>query len=168
MFETLVCFGFISFIFGCLIFWAITKRRYESSQSVASAYDSWTNDQILERLWGDHVHLGYYKESTKNDFRKAMIDFVHELVKWSGLDQLPRGSNVLDVGCGIGGSSRILAKDYGFDVLGITISSAQVKRAKQLTPIGMQCRFEVMDALNLKFEKGSFDAVWSDRSIRPM
>ena len=49
------------------------------------------------------------------------------------MDKLPKGSRVIDIGCGIGGSSRILAKDYGFDVLGITISSKQVRRANQLT-----------------------------------
>ena len=49
-----------------------------------------------------------------------------------GLNKLPRGSRILDVGCGIGGSSRILAEEYGFDVVGITISSEQVKRARQL------------------------------------
>ena len=68
---------------------------------------------------------------------------------------------MLDIGCGIGGSSRILAKYYGFNVTGITISPAQVKRANELTPHGLNCNFQVMDALNLKFEDGSFDAVWS-------
>ncbi|MDP6204058.1 MAG: methyltransferase domain-containing protein [Prochlorococcus sp.] len=147
---------------AAMLIWSKRNRRYESSDSVASAYDSWTNDQLLERLWGDHVHLGHYGEPPRSrDFRAAKEDFVHELVQWSGLAELPQGSRVLDVGCGIGGSTRILAKDYNFDVLGITISPAQVKRAKQLTPKGMNCRFEVMDALDLKLAKGSFDAVWS-------
>jgi len=74
---------------------------------------------------------------------------------------LPKGSRILDVGCGIGGSSRILAKYYGFNVTGITISPAQVKRARELTPSELNCNFQVMDALDLKFEDGSFDAVWS-------
>ena len=86
---------------------------------------------------------------------------MHELVKWSGLENLPKGSRILDVGCGIGGSSRILAKYYGFNVTGITISPAQVKRARELTPSGLSCNFQVMDALNIKFEDGTFDAVWS-------
>ena len=43
----------------------------------------------------------------------------------------------------------------------ITISPAQVKRARELTPSGLNCNFQVMDALDLKFENGSFDAVWS-------
>ena len=76
-------------------------------------------------------------------------------------NKLPKGSRILDVGCGIGGSSRILAKYYGFNVTGITISPAQVKRARELTPSGLNCNFQVMDALDLKFEDGSFDAVWS-------
>ena len=77
------------------------------------------------------------------------------------MDKLPKGSRILDVGCGIGGSSRILAKDYGFNVTGITISPAQVKRARELTPSKLCCNFQVMDALDLKFEDGSFDAIWS-------
>ena len=65
------------------------------------------------------------------------------------------------MGCGIGGSSRILAKYYGFNVTGITISAAQVKRAKELTPTELNCRFRVMDALDLSFPDGSFDGLWS-------
>ena len=142
--------------------WARKDRKYQSSISVSSAYDSWTNDQLLEKLWGDHVHLGYYSDSLfRTDFRFAKVEFVHQLVRWSGLDQLPPGSRVLDVGCGIGGSSRILARDYGFDVLGITISAAQVKRANDLTSKKMKCSFELMDALDLKFAQGAFDGVWS-------
>lgn len=145
-----------------LAIWSRRDRKYQSSVSVSSAYDSWTNDQLLEKLWGEHVHLGYYSDSLfKTDFRSAKVDFVHELVRWSGLDQLPPGSRILDVGCGIGGSSRILARDYGFDVLGITISAAQVKRANDLTSKTLKCRFELMDALDLKFSQGTFDGVWS-------
>ncbi len=160
----LIYFLFFSFFFCTLIFliWFFNDRKFISSQSVSASYDSWTNDQLLEALWGEHIHLGYYEKYYKNkDFRQAKIDFVHYLVQWSGLDQLPKGSKIIDIGCGIGGSSRILAKDYGFDVLGISISKEQVKRANQLTPNNCSCRFEVMDALKLKLDDRSFDGVWS-------
>ena len=92
--------------------WLRKSRKYESVNSVASSYDSWTNDRLLENLWGEHIHLGFYeKPRLKKDFRKAKIDFVHELVHWSGMNKLPKGSRVLDVGCGIGGSARILSND---------------------------------------------------------
>ena len=163
MFELLLYFFLLVFLLLVLFFvWRINARKYISSGTVASAYDSWTQDKLLERLWGEHIHLGFYPLGDRNpDFRKAKVQFVHELAKWSGLDKLPKGSRVLDIGCGIGGSSRILAKYYGFNVTGITISPAQVKRARELTPYGLNCNFRVMDALDLKFEDGSFDAVWS-------
>ena len=142
--------------------WLRKSRKYESVNSVASSYDSWTNDRLLENLWGEHIHLGFYeKPRLKKDFRKAKIDFVHELVHWSGMNKLPLGSRILDVGCGIGGSARILSNDYGFDVVGISISQEQIKRANELTNNHNFCRFEVMNALDLKFPKGSFDGVWS-------
>jgi len=163
MFELFLPFFLLALLFLVLSFiWRINARKYISSGTVASAYDAWTEDKLLERLWGEHIHLGFYPLGKKNiDFRKAKVKFVHELVKWSDLDKLPKGSRILDVGCGIGGSSRILAKDYGFNVTGITISPAQVKRARELTPAGLNCNFQVMDALDLKFEDGSFDGVWS-------
>ena len=163
MFESLLTFTLvIVFLLIFTILWRIKARKYISSGTVASAYDAWTQDKLLERLWGEHIHLGFYPSNGKSiDFREAKVQFVHELVKWSGLDKLPKGSRILDVGCGIGGSSRILAKYYGFNVTGITISPAQVKRARELTPIELNCSFQVMDALDLKFENGSFDAIWS-------
>ena len=147
---------------GVVLVWSQRNRAYHSSESVADAYDAWTEDRLLENLWGEHVHLGHYGDPPRRrDFRDAKADFVHALVHWSGLDRLPRGSKVLDVGCGIGGSARILAKDYGFDVLGISISPAQVERATELTPESLSCRFAVMDALDLDLSDQQFDAVWS-------
>lgn len=145
-----------------VLLWAKRNRAYHSSESVAAAYDAWTEDRLLENLWGEHVHLGHYGDPPRQrDFREAKADFVHALVHWSGLDRLPPGTKILDVGCGIGGSARILARDYGFDVLGISISPAQVARATALTPAGLSCRFAVMDALDLQLADQEFDAVWS-------
>jgi len=163
MFELLLpFFAILLFLVAISIVWRINARKYISSSTVASAYDAWTQDKLLERLWGEHIHLGFYPSMRRNiDFREAKVQFVHELVKWSGLDKLPKGSRILDVGCGIGGSSRILSKYYGFNVTGITISPEQVRRARELTPFELNCNFQVMDALDLKFEDGTFDAVWS-------
>ena len=142
--------------------WQRRNRRYLDTASVALAYDRWTDDRLLERLWGEHVHLGHYgTPPVQVDFRDAKAAFVHELVRWGGLDQLAAGARILDVGCGIGGSARMLCRDYGFDVLGISISPAQIERARQLTPAAMTCHFAVMDALKLELPDGSFDAVWS-------
>lgn len=145
-----------------LALYLVTARRYQSSDSVANSYDQWTEDGILEFYWGEHIHLGHYgSPPQRKDFLAAKYDFVHEMVRWGGLDKLPPGTTVLDVGCGIGGCSRILAKNYGFDVTGVTISPRQVERAQQLTPEGVNAKFMVDDAMSLSFPDASFDVVWS-------
>ena len=145
-----------------IVVYLITPRSYESSDTVANSYDEWTQDGILEFYWGEHIHLGHYgSPPRRKDFLQAKADFVHEMVKWGGLDKLPHGTTVLDVGCGIGGSSRILAREYGFEATGITISPKQVQRATELTPEGVTAKFQVDDALALSFPDNSFDVVWS-------
>jgi MPBQ/MSBQ methyltransferase len=139
-----------------------TPRPYTSSGSVVHSYDDWTADGILEFYWGEHIHLGHYGSPPRpKDFLQAKEDFVHEMVAWSGLDRLPSGARILDLGCGIGGSSRILARDYGFSVTGLTISPGQVRRARELTPPGLPARFLVGDAMALPFPDESFDVLWS-------
>ncbi|WP_080888637.1 methyltransferase domain-containing protein [Nitrospira japonica] len=145
-----------------LVLYLLFPRKYHSADSVANSYDDWTNDGILEFYWGEHIHLGHYGSPPhKKDFLKAKSDFVHEMARWGGLDKLPAGTTVLDVGCGIGGSSRILARDYGFAVTGITLSPQQVRRAQELTSPEVNAHFQVDDALALSFPDASFDVVWS-------
>ncbi|MEM9510291.1 MAG: methyltransferase domain-containing protein [Cyanobacteria bacterium P01_E01_bin.35] len=140
----------------------LTARNYESADSVANSYDEWTEDGILEFYWGEHIHLGHYGSPPQStEFIQAKYDFVHEMVRWGGLETLPEKTTLLDVGCGIGGSSRILAKDYQFDVTGVTISPQQVKRAQELTPEDVNAKFQVDDAMALSFPDASFDVVWS-------
>jgi MPBQ/MSBQ methyltransferase len=152
----------IALLVIAIVVYLSTSRRYQSSNTVANSYDEWTEDGILEFYWGEHIHLGHYgSPPQQKDFLVAKSDFVHEMVRWGGLDKLPPGTTVLDVGCGIGGSSRILARDYGFAVTGVTISPQQVKRAQELTPEGVSAQFQVDDAMALSFPDASFDVVWS-------
>ena len=85
MFELILPFFLLALIFFILtIVWRIKARKYISSNTVASAYDAWTQDKLLERMWGEHIHLGFYPAGVKKiDFRKAKVQFVHELVKLS-------------------------------------------------------------------------------------
>lgn len=62
--------------------------------------------------------------------RIAQIQLIELLLQKS---DLPRGSNVLDVGCGIGGTTRHLAKELDCVVTGITISGQQVQIARRLS-----------------------------------
>ncbi|MEH1945359.1 MAG: methyltransferase domain-containing protein [Nostoc sp.] len=154
--------GFLMLLVIGITAYFLTARKYQSSSTVANSYDQWTLDGILEFYWGEHIHLGHYGSPPRSkDFLAAKSDFVHEMAKWGGIEKLSPGTTILDVGCGIGGSSRILARDYGFAVTGITISPIQVNRAQELTPQGLNAQFAVDDAMALSFPDASFDVVWS-------
>ncbi|KAM7188320.1 S-adenosyl-L-methionine-dependent methyltransferase [Naviculisporaceae sp. PSN 640] len=84
-------------------------------------------------LWGEHIHHGYWATdgSKANDSKEvAQIALIRLLLDISGVSS---GNRVLDVGCGIGGTSRYLASQLGCSVTGITISTKQVELAKRLT-----------------------------------
>lgn len=71
------------------------------------------------------------------------------------------GAKVLDVGCGSGFMSAILAK-IGFAVTGVDLSEEMVEQAKAFVAgEGMQIDFHQMNAVKLEFPDSSFDFVLS-------
>ena len=67
MFELFIPFFLLFLLILILaIIWRSNARKYISSGTVASAYDAWTQDKLLERFWGEHIHLGFYPPGKKN------------------------------------------------------------------------------------------------------
>ena len=146
--------------------------------TVGEEYDAWTEEGILEYYWGEHIHLGYYTDEDMakgagtlagcnvKDFIEAKFDFVDKMLEWSECP--PEPARVLDVGCGIGGTSRHLAKTLGpkSQVQGITLSPNQRDRATALAKEqGVDnASFQVMNALAMDFEDDTFDFVWACES----
>lgn len=121
---------------------------------------------LWEQVWGEHMHHGYYGATgnEKKDRRQAQIDLIEELLIWAGIGQ---AEHILDVGCGIGGSSLYLADKFNASAKGITLSPIQAKRATQRAAeadLTSRVSFEVADALEMPFSDDSFDFVWSMES----
>lgn len=55
---------------------------------------------------------------------------IEETLKWAGVSG---ASSMVDVGCGIGGSSRHISRKFGCKATGITLSPVQAARANDLT-----------------------------------
>ena len=72
--------------------------------------------------------------------------------------------HILDVGCGVGGSTRRLSHQLGCCVTGVDLSDEYIDAAERLTQLfDMQERvkFQAANALDLPFTDNSFDGVWS-------
>ena len=109
------------------------------------------------------MHHGYYGAdgTEKKERRQAQIDLIEELLAWAGVQQ---ATQILDVGCGIGGSSLYLAEKFNAQATGITLSPVQANRAiarAQAAGLGDRTSFQVADALAMPFAENSFDLVWT-------
>ncbi|KAK4151803.1 S-adenosyl-L-methionine-dependent methyltransferase [Chaetomidium leptoderma] len=105
-------------------------------------------------LWGEHIHHGYWPTDASKaaDTKEtAQLNLIRLLLTISSLP-VPVGEEeeedslgttnkrntttplrILDVGCGVGGTTRYLASILGATVTGITISSKQVQIATRLS-----------------------------------
>jgi len=75
--------------------------------------------------------------------------------------RLKPGCRVLDIGSGWGGLAMTLAKDYGADVTGVTLSTEQIRLARERADaagLSSQVRFELMDYRDIQ---GPFDRIVS-------
>ncbi len=134
-------------------------------QQIQQFYDA--SSGLWEQIWGEHMHHGYYGRAGnyKINRRQAQIDLIEELLNWAEVNNLESSpQNIIDVGCGIGGSTLYLAQKFKATATGITLSPVQASRAKQRTEaagLGKTVQFQVADALNMPFEDDTFDLVWS-------
>ncbi|PSB20265.1 SAM-dependent methyltransferase [filamentous cyanobacterium Phorm 46] len=151
-------------------------------QQIQELYDA--SSGLWEQVWGEHMHHGYYgvDGNLKKERRQAQIDLIEELLGWAGVPSdlaLCEPYRILDVGCGIGGSTLYLTEkfssiarnnlklDGGVDrvtATGITLSPVQANRAierAKIAALESNVNFLVADALNMPFPDESFDLVWS-------
>ncbi|XP_055821030.1 probable tocopherol O-methyltransferase, chloroplastic isoform X3 [Solanum dulcamara] len=145
------------------------QNQQELKKGIADLYDE--SSGIWEDIWGDHMHHGYYQPQSSvslSDHRSAQIRMIEQALTFASIsDPAKKPMSIVDVGCGIGGSSRYLAKKYGATAKGITLSPVQAERAQALADaqgLGDKVSFQVADALNQPFPDGQFDLVWSMES----
>lgn len=84
-------------------------------QQIQQLYDA--SSGLWEQVWGEHMHHGYYGPdgNLKKERRQAQIDLIEELLGWAGVPSekaLGESYRILDVGCGIGGSTLYLTQKF--------------------------------------------------------
>jgi MPBQ/MSBQ methyltransferase len=99
-----------------------------------------------------------------DQFHGGGLGFTRRLATLGGLEP---GMHVLDIGGGLGGPARTLALECRCRVTVLDLTESYVEAGRMLTDlVGLQDRvdFVVGDALDLPFEDGAFDAVWTQNS----
>lgn len=130
------------------------------TQTIANFWNKISNG--WRSIWGPHIHHGFYENNdnscTPLEAQEKLIDKLAEIIDIKPQDK------ILDVGCGMGGSSIYLTKKYFANLTGITLSHQQILIANELA-INNQVKsiiFKLEDAHSLiSFQDNEFDIVWS-------
>ncbi len=129
----------------------VTKREIRLHYDLATPF--------YRLLWGPHIHHGVWDaDAPPLQAQQQLID------RLAAAASVAAGEDVLDVGCGMGGSSIELARRYGCRVTGLTLSPVQRAWARMSAAwqgTAGRTRFLCGDAERVAFQAASFDVVWN-------
>ena len=141
-------------------------RRLEQHNPAARASRNVAHYDLDDRLYGlfldrDWQYSCAYFPTGAETLDEAQAAKKRHIAAKLLLDQ--PGLQVLDIGCGWGGLALTLARDHGARVLGITLSTEQLARARtRAAALGLtdRVRFELLDYRDPALQ-GPFDRIVS-------
>ena len=140
----------------------IIPKEAQSSAAVAEHYDEL--DPFYREIWGEHVHHGLWWTGRETPDEAVEVLIAHLAATLA----LRPGQHVCDIGCGYGATAEWLAEHHGVHVMGVTLSSAQLRQAERRTAGSPLLQFMRQDWLANTFEDGAFDDVIAIESSEHM
>ncbi|PWN20633.1 putative delta(24)-sterol c-methyltransferase [Microstroma glucosiphilum] len=137
----------------------MNNRKSEYTSVVNGYYDGATD--LYEYGWGQNFHFARYYPG--EGFHQALARHEHYLAHSM---QLKPKMRVLDVGCGVGGPAREIARFAGVEIVGLNNNEYQIARAEKYTKkAGLQDQVSFVKGDFMKLEEqfgpNSFDAVYA-------
>ncbi|KDR80243.1 hypothetical protein GALMADRAFT_242548 [Galerina marginata CBS 339.88] len=135
-------------------------KRIESYTEVVNGYYDGATE-LYEYGWSQSFHFSrFYKGEA---FLASLARHEHYLAAQMGLRP---GMRVLDVGCGVGGPAREIARFSDTQIIGLNNNDFQIQRARKYTKkagLEDQVTFVKGDFMKLteQFGEGYFDAVYA-------
>jgi len=136
------------------------KNRLDNYTDVVNGYYDGATE-LYEFGWSRSFHFSrFYKGE---GFEQSLARHEHYLALQM---ELKPGMRVLDVGCGVGGPAREIARFAGVQIVGVNNNDFQVGRARRYTEqagLSGQVQYVKGDFMSLSdmFGKESFDAVYA-------
>lgn len=135
----------------------VETRKSNYMSMVNDYYDLVTD--FYEFGWGQSFHFAPRHKGESFEASLARHEFFLAL----RLGLRP-GMKVLDVGCGVGGPMRAIARFSGANVVGVNNNAYQIKRGTKQNAdarLSHLCDFLKADFMNLPVEDASFDAIYA-------
>jgi len=140
---------------------AESARKSRYSNVVKGYYDLVTD--FYERGWGRSFHFAPLRAGRSRE--ESLRAYEEHLATVAGFGP---GMHVLDLGCGVGGPLRTVARTSGARVTGINSNAGQVERAQRYNReagLAERCDVREGDFMNLPFEDGSVDGVYAFEAL---
>jgi len=137
-----------------------TENRIDNYTEVVNGYYDGATE-LYEFAWAQSFHFSrFYKGES---FAASLARHEHYLAAKMGLRP---GMRVLDVGCGVGGPAREIARFADVNIVGVNNNDFQIDRARKYTKkvdLQDQVSFVKGDFMKLaeQFGENSFDAVYA-------
>jgi cyclopropane-fatty-acyl-phospholipid synthase len=126
--------------------WEVGQRHYDAG------------DDLFERMLDRRMlySCAYWRSAEDLDVaQEAKLDLVFDKLG------LQPGMRTLDIGCGWGGAARYAAERRGVEVVGVTVSTNQARRAEKVCA-GLPVSIFLADYRELpRRAPGPYDRIWS-------
>lgn len=140
----------------------MSADNYE--QSINDHYGTENLEEIILTAFEEHgkdaSSLTREDIAAVEEFHIRGRDATREMVQ---LADIQEGTEVIDIGSGVGGPARTLAAEYGCSVTGVDLVEEYCRVAEAFTDrVGLSDRvtFRQGNALDLPFADASFDVAW--------
>ncbi|WP_313801768.1 class I SAM-dependent methyltransferase [Sphingobium sp.] len=138
----------------------IVPKLPSTVAGVAAHYDEL--DLAYRRIWGEHVHHGYWRTGGESpaEAADALAELVEERLA------LKPGQMLCDIGCGYGATAARIAARHDVGIIGLTLSAAQEKVANARPSPRFTCLLR--DWLHNDLPDASFDRAYAIESSEHM
>lgn len=133
------------------------RRKADYATMVNRYYDLATD--FYEFAWGQSFHFA--PRFRGESFPASLSRHEFFLALRLGLR---RGMKAVDVGCGVGGPMRAIARFSGAQVVGVNNNDYQIRRGTaQTAAAGLShlCQFQKADFLHMPVQDGTYDAAYA-------